>query len=128
MEPQSTRPTHSNIASDIASKINGYHHTIINEIVEHVAKDDIVVVGMSGNPFVKKANKLLKNAGHEHTYLEYGSYFSQWKQRLAIKMWSGWPTFPQVFVKGTLIGGFDDLSEAIENGSFENLLNANRHE
>ena len=33
-------------------------------------------------------------AGIDFYYLEYGSYFSQWHRRLALKMWTGWPTFP----------------------------------
>jgi monothiol glutaredoxin len=32
-----------------------------------------------------------------------------WKKRLAIKLWTGWPTFPQIFHKGVLIGGAKDL-------------------
>ncbi len=51
---------------------------------------------MAQNPHVKNVRKALKNAGIDFTYLEYGSYFSQWRKRLAIKMWSGWPTFPRL--------------------------------
>lgn len=40
-------------------------------------------------------------------------------------MWSGWPTFPQVFVNGTLIGGFDDTVKALKDGTFESLLSSN---
>jgi len=127
--PQNTmRPIHPHFSSVIADKITQYHAPVINEIIQHVAQDDVVVVGMAWNPFVKKATKLLENNGFEHTYLEYGSYVSQWKQRLAIKMWSGWPTFPQVFVKGVLLGGFDDLKALMENGDFQQLLDGDRHE
>jgi monothiol glutaredoxin len=38
-----------------------------------------------------------------------------WQERLAIKMWSGWSTYPQVFVKGILIGGASDLKKLIIN-------------
>jgi glutaredoxin-related protein len=37
-------------------------------------------------------------------------------------MWSGFPTFPQVFVRGTLIGGFTDTRKALEDGSLRKLL------
>ena len=33
------------------------------------------------------------------------------RERLAIKMWSGWPTYPQIFIKGTLVGGASDLKK-----------------
>jgi glutaredoxin-related protein len=39
-------------------------------------------------------------------------------------MWSGWPTFPQVFVKGALVGGAADLEAALADGSFKALLGA----
>ena len=61
-------------------------------------------------------------AGVPFTYLEFGSYLKAWKERLAIKMWSGWPTFPQVYVRGTLIGGFDETRAAIADGSIKQQL------
>lgn len=86
----------------------------INEIINSIAINKIVVVGMSENPFVKKARKTLEAKKMEYTYLSYGSYFSKWKQRLAIKLWSGWPTFPQVFIDGKLVGGCSELIKFLE--------------
>ena len=54
------------------------------------------------NPYPRKARKALDAAGVPYHYLSYGSYFSDWRRRNALKMWTGWPTFPMVFVKGTL--------------------------
>lgn len=54
--------------------------------------------------------------------MEYGSYFKLWRQRNALKMWTGWPTFPMVFVNGTLIGGADDLKRLLASGEFKTLL------
>ncbi|MEN9785774.1 MAG: hypothetical protein RLZZ299_1038 [Pseudomonadota bacterium] len=93
-----------------------FHPAVTDEVAAAVARDRVVVVGMAGNPFVKRARTLLTEAGIPFTYLEYGSYFSQWKQRLAIKIWSGWPTFPQVFVDGALIGGFNELRKLHAGG------------
>ena len=45
-----------------------------------------------------------------------------WRERLAIKLWSGWPTFPQVFVKGALIGGFQELKGKLDDGSLKTEL------
>ncbi len=78
----------------------------------------------AGNLFVKKARNLLTEQGIAFTYLEYGSYVSQWKQRLAVKMWSGWPTFPQVFIGGALVGGFNDLKALHESGELAQLVAA----
>ncbi len=103
-----------------------FHGETISEITAAVAKDDVVVVGMAQNPHVKNVRKALETAGVPFTYLEYGSYFSEWRRRLAIKMWSGWPTFPQVYVKGVLIGGADATKAAIADGSLKTQLAAPR--
>ena len=65
---------------------------------------------------------VLDAAGVAYKYLEYGSYLSEWRRRNALKMWTGWPTFPMVFVKGALVGGADDLERLIASGELAKLL------
>ena len=76
----------------------------------------------AGTRMVRKARKALDAAGVAHQYLEYGSYFSEWRRRNALKMWTGWPTFPMVFVKGQLVGGASDLAKLIASGELKRLL------
>lgn len=90
------------------------HSDIVNEVITTVTKDKVVVVGMGRNPVVKKAKKLLEAKKIEYTDLSYGNYFSKWQERLAIKLWSGWPTFPQVFIDGKLVGGAAELVKFLE--------------
>ena len=87
-----------------------------------IASNDVVVVGMRMNPFPKKARKLLDAAKVPYKYLEYGSYLSEWRRRSALKMWTGWQTFPMVFVKGVLIGGADDLEKLVASGELAKLI------
>jgi monothiol glutaredoxin len=94
-----------------------FHTDIVREVREAVERDPVVVVGMAQNPVVKKVRQALTEAKIAFTYLEYGSYLGEWKKRLAIKLWSGWPTFPQVFVRGVLIGGNAETRAAIADGS-----------
>lgn len=110
------------IHASIQNTVSNYQHEIMNEVIAAVQKHDIVIVGMATNPHVKKARKLLTAAQFPFTYLEYGSYLSQWRQRGAIKMWSGWPTFPMVFVKGILIGGASDTEVLIKKGELKQML------
>jgi glutaredoxin-related protein len=100
----------------VRGKIAGYRADIVKEVQAAVAANDIVVVGMRQNPFPKKARKLLDDAGLAYKYLEYGSYFGGYRRRLPLKMWTGWPTFPMVFVKGVLIGGASDLERLLASG------------
>lgn len=95
---------------------------IIREVQAAVAAHAVVVVGMAQNPFPRKARKILDAQGTPHHYLEYGSYLSQWRRRLALKMWSGWVTLPMVFVNGTLIGGASELQKLVDSGEFTALV------
>ncbi|HVH45199.1 MAG TPA: glutaredoxin domain-containing protein, partial [Labilithrix sp.] len=90
----------SRIAPAALETINSRHAETVREVEAAIAQNAVVVVGMAQNPFVRKARRALEEAGIEFAYLEYGSYLSEWKRRLAIKIWSGWPTFPQVYVRG----------------------------
>lgn len=99
--------------------INSFHAQTVDEVAAAVASHKVVVVGMGQNPFVGKVRTLLKENNVEFTYLEYGNYWSKWKPRLAIKLWSGWPTFPQVFVNGQLIGGFTDTKKLLSDGNLK---------
>jgi len=100
----------------VREKVAGYRADLIREVQAAVAANDIVVVGMRQNPAPKKARRALDAAGLKYAYLEYGSYFSEWRRRLGLKMWTGWPTFPMIWVKGVLVGGASDLIKLIEKG------------
>ena len=100
----------------VREKVANHGIDIVKEVQAAVAANEIVVVGMRQNPFPKKARKLLDEAGLAYKYLEYGSYLGEWRRRLALKMWTGWPTLPMVFVKGVLVGGASDLAKLIESG------------
>ena len=103
----------------IRDKITGHHADMVREVSDAIAANDIVVVGMKQNPFPRKARRLLAAAGRAYKYLEYGSYLGGWRRRNALKMWTGWPTFPMVFVKGVLVGGAGELERLIEKGELE---------
>jgi len=47
---------------------------------------------------------------------------SEWRRRLVLKMWTGWPTFPMIFIDGVLIGGFQDLAALVESGELKKQL------
>jgi monothiol glutaredoxin len=95
----------------IRERIARHSHGLVDEVEAAVAAHAVVVVGMALNPFPRKARRLLDAAGVPYKYLEYGSYFSRWRDRQPLKMWTGWPTFPMVFVEGVFIGGADDLAK-----------------
>ena len=101
------------IHSDIQATVAQFNQDIVQEVQLAIAQHQVVVVGMKQNPVVKNVRTLLSEAGISYHYLEYGSYFSQWKRRLALKMWTGWPTFPMVFRDGVLLGGHKEVKVLI---------------
>jgi len=106
----------------IRARIAEHERGIVQEVQSAIAAHPVVVVGMGQNPFPRRARRALDAAGFAHHDLDYGSYFSGWRRRNALKMWTGWPTLPMVFVRGKLVGGADDLIRLIESGELKRLL------
>ncbi|MGE5129855.1 MAG: glutaredoxin [Sphingomonadaceae bacterium] len=106
----------------IREKVATLHAGIVREVQQAVTENAVVVVGMRHNPHVRRARRALDAAGISHRYLEYGSYATQWRRRNALKMWTGWPTFPMVFVRGVLVGGASDLVRIISGNELAGLL------
>eukprot|EP01066_Platyproteum_vivax_P011980 Platyproteum_vivax@DN5438_c0_g1_i1.p1 len=80
-----------------------------------------VMVFMKGDrsaPFCKFSKELVK-IFTEHQ-LEYSAFniFLDNDVREKLKVYSDWPTYPQVYVKGEFLGGIDVIRELIESGDF----------
>lgn len=106
----------------IRQQVASLHRDLIQQVQTAIHAHPVVVVGMRGNPFVRKARSALASAGIDHLDLVFGGYASQWRRRNALKMWTGWPTFPMVFVRGVLIGGAQELERCIASGELKALL------
>ncbi len=113
MRPEMNSPP---VGEHARAKMESYKSPIIGEVRDAIGTHRVVVVGMRWNPHVPRAKKALDKAGITYHYIGYGSYVSRWKDRLGIKLWTGWPTFPQVFVDGELLGGANQVTKAIEAG------------
>lgn len=105
----------------IRQTVSAHFRDTVQEVQTAIALHRIVVVGMAGNPLVKNARKLLHDQNLEFKYLEYGSYFTEWRRRNSLKMWTGWPTFPMVFIDGMLIGGYRDLKALRDSAELSTL-------
>jgi len=110
------------IHPNVREKIATNRVAIVNEVQDAIAQHPVVVVGMGINVFPKRALAALRAQGIEAKYLEYGSYLSDWRRRTALKMWTGWPTFPMVFVKGVLVGGASETKALLESGELQRML------
>lgn len=86
-----------------------------------------VMLFMKGEPetvhcgFSKAMVNILREEG-----IEFDSFdiFSDNAVREGLKKYSNWPTYPQLYIKGELVGGVDIVKEMRENGDFEALKNS----
>ena len=106
----------------IRERVAKNHADIVAEVQAAIAANRVVVVGMRQNPNPRRARRVLQDASIPHHYLEYGSYLGGWRRRTALKMWTGWQTFPMVFVKGVFVGGATDLVRLHATGELAKML------
>ncbi|GMF23020.1 unnamed protein product [Phytophthora lilii] len=84
-----------------------------------------VLLFMKGTPaepkcgFSKKTVKLLRD--HQIAFSSF-DILSDEQVRQGLKAFSNWPTYPQLYVKGKLIGGLDILNEMAEDGDLSDQL------
>ena len=106
----------------IRERVGNLNADIVHNVNAAATSNAVLVVGMAGNPHVRRARKALDAAGIAYQYLGFGSYLAAWRRRNALKMWTGWPTFPMVFVKGVLVGGGQEIEALIASGELKRTL------
>ena len=106
----------------IRERVATLNADIVHNVQAAAASNAVLVVGMKGNQVVRRAKKALEAAGIPFHYLEFGGYLTEWRRRNALKMWTGWPTFPMVFVKGVLVGGGREIQSLIASGELKRTL------
>jgi monothiol glutaredoxin len=97
----------------------------LSDRIKAVIETEPVAVFMKGTPqFVMCGNsdralKALREAGAPITAVD---VLPDPSIRQELQQISGWPTIPQVFVRGELVGGADITQELAESGELERLL------
>ena len=98
----------------------------INDRIKEQLDTNAVMLYIKGTPdfpqcgFSSQAVVALKKIGKPFSYV---NIFEDPEIREGLKAYSNWPTFPQLYVKGELIGGCDIMMEMYENGELSELLN-----
>ena len=97
----------------------------LREQIEDVIRDEPVALFMKGTPQAVmcgnsyRALTALHAAGAPVTTVD---ILPDPRIRKELSALSGWPTIPQVFVKGELIGGADITEELLESGDLQRKL------
>lgn len=98
---------------------------IQDKIKQQVSENNIVLY-MKGNAelpmcgFSARAVNILKACGAKFATVD---VLQDEEIRSGIKVYSNWPTIPQLYVKGEFIGGSDIMAEMYEAGELQALIN-----
>ncbi|MEL7312949.1 MAG: Grx4 family monothiol glutaredoxin [Pseudomonadota bacterium] len=97
----------------------------VNERIKQQLDDHPVIVYIKGTPdfpqcgFSSQAVSALKACEVQFAYV---NIFEDEEIRQGLKTYSNWPTFPQLYVKGELIGGSDIIVDMYQSGELKSLL------
>ena len=97
---------------------------IIETIKDQIAANDILLY-MKGSPnqpqcgFSAKTTQALMDCGERFAYVD---ILGNPEIRATLPQYSNWPTFPQLYVDGELVGGCDIVAEMFELGELEPLI------
>ena len=98
----------------------------IEEKIKDQIKENKILIYMKGSPYEPKCGfsaktiQSLIDCGAEFSYVD---ILENQEIRQTLPNISDWPTFPQVFVSGELVGGCDIISEMHESGELQKLIN-----
>lgn len=95
------------------------------ERIKSIISSDQIVLFMKGNAnfpqcgFSANTVAILKSLGKKFTTFD---ILQDMDIRQGLKEYSNWPTFPQIYIKGQLIGGNDIITEMYQEGELQELL------
>ena len=106
-------------------------NTEIREFIENAIAENPVMLFMKGSPeqpacgFSARTAACLNALGVRYAALD---ILPDQRIREELSGLSGWPTIPQLFFKGELVGGADIVTEMYESGELAELLEAEQPE
>lgn len=97
----------------------------ITQKIEKQIKDNIIIIYMKGTPqspscgFSAQAVQALSSCGEKFAYVD---ILENSDIRNELPKYANWPTFPQLWVDGELIGGCSIILDMLENGTLKKLI------
>lgn len=96
----------------------------IDKIKEQISENPILLY-MKGSPklpscgFSAQATQALMSCGEQFAYVD---ILQNPDIRAELPKYADWPTFPQLWVKGELVGGCDIILEMFQQGELQTLI------
>ncbi|MCK9188300.1 Grx4 family monothiol glutaredoxin [Acidithiobacillus sp.] len=98
----------------------------IQELIQEQVQKHPVVLYMKGNPrapqcgFSARAVQLLQQSGVKELFTV--DVLADPQIRDGIKLYSNWPTIPQLYIQGEFVGGSDIMSDLYQQGELQKLV------
>lgn len=99
----------------------------VNERIKQQIEANPIVIFMKGTPdfpqcgFSMRATQALKACGADFAHVD---ILADPEIRQSLPSYSQWPTFPQVFIKGELVGGCDIVLDLFNKGELQKMTQA----
>ncbi|KAK4483779.1 hypothetical protein RD792_010983 [Penstemon davidsonii] len=100
----------------------------LEELIDKLVKENKVVAFIKGSRsaplcgFSQRVVAILENQGVDYESVDVLDEEYNNGLRETLKKYSNWPTFPQIFINGELVGGCDILTTLYEKGELANLV------
>lgn len=97
----------------------------VQQRIDELVKNQKVVLFMKGTPdfpqcgFSMRAVQVVRTLGVPFTTV---NVLDDWDVREGIKVYSDWPTIPQLYVDGSFVGGSDIVMQMYESGDLQKLV------
>ncbi len=97
----------------------------ITQKIKRQIKENIILIYMKGTPqspscgFSAQAVQALSVCGEKFAYID---VLENEEIRKELPKYANWPTFPQLWVDGELVGGCSIILEMLENGELKKLI------
>jgi monothiol glutaredoxin len=100
----------------------------LKQRIEKIINADNIVLFMKGNEQMPQCGFSANTVAIlKHLDLNFTTFniLEDMDIRQGLKEYSNWPTFPQLYFKGKLVGGNDIITEMYESGDLQELLKEN---
>lgn len=97
----------------------------ILESIKQTVESNPIILFMKGSPqapqcgFSMRASQALSGCGVEFAYVD---VLAEPEVRQNLPKYSDWPTFPQLFISGELVGGCDIVLDLYEQGQLQEMV------
>ena len=99
----------------------------VQDGIKNAIEENDIIIFMKGSPeapqcgFSMRTTEALKACKAEFAYVD---ILAEPEIRSSLPQYSNWPTFPQLFIKGELVGGCDIVMDLYQKGELQTMIDA----